>query len=86
MSGGRVVSAAIFDLDGLLLDTEPFYLQATTTVLAHHGRTLERDALRRHIGIPSVETMTRLAEFYDLDVPGARLSEERKEIFDSLLP
>lgn len=86
MSGRRLVSAAIFDLDGLLLDTEPFYLEATTTVLAHYGRTLERDELRRHIGIPSVDTMTRLAQFYDLDVPGAQLSEERQAILDSLLP
>lgn len=80
------VTAAIFDLDGLLLDTEPFYLQATTEVLARHGRKLDPLVLRRHIGIPSVETMRRLAEHYDLDVPGDALNEERHALLDRLLP
>jgi len=82
----RSVTAAIFDLDGLLLDTEPFYLEATTTVLAQHGRVLERDVLRRHIGIPSIETMQRLAEHYELTVSGAQLTEERQALLDALLP
>ena len=57
------VTAAIFDLDGLLLDTEPLYLQATAEVLSRYGRELERDVLRRYIGIPSEQTMQRLADF-----------------------
>ena len=83
---GRRIRAAIFDLDGLLLDTEPLYLEATTEVLARYGRTLERDVLRRYIGIPSVETMQRLADHYGVAVPGAALNEERHAILDRLLP
>ena len=86
MTEVRHVTAAIFDLDGLLLDTEPFYLQATTTVLARHGRELERDVLRRYIGIPSVQTMQRLAEFYELDVPAEQLNQERHALLETLLP
>lgn len=87
-SGSRPqhVTAAIFDLDGLLLDTEPIYLRATTEVLARHGRDLERDVLRRFIGIPSVQTMRHLGEFYQLDVPAEQLNQERDAILKSLLP
>jgi pseudouridine-5'-monophosphatase len=83
---GRRISAAIFDLDGLLLDTEPLYFQATTEVLARYGRTLERDVLRRHIGIPSVETMRLLANHYTIPVPPAELNADRHAILDRLLP
>ena len=82
----RHVTAAIFDLDGLLLDTEPLYLQATAEVLSRYGRELERDVLRRYIGIPSVQTMQRLAEFYELDVPAEQLNVERHAILEGLLP
>jgi len=70
MTPQRTAQAAIFDLDGLLLDTEPFYLQATTEVLADHGRELEMGVLHRQIGMPSVQGMQWLADYYDLAVSG----------------
>lgn len=82
----RRAAAAIFDLDGLLLDTEPFYLQATTEVLARYGRELDPLVLRRHIGIPSVQTMRRLGEHYALEVSGEALNAERHALLEQLLP
>ncbi len=80
------LAAAIFDLDGLLLDTEPLYLRATTDVLALHGRQLEMAVLRRHIGIPSIETMRRLAEHYDIEASVETLNAERHALLETLLP
>lgn len=82
----RSAKAAIFDLDGLLLDTEPLYLEATRTLLARYGRELDASVLRQHIGLPSRETMERLASHYDLDVPGERLHAERLAVLDITLP
>jgi pseudouridine-5'-monophosphatase len=84
--GPRPVRAAIFDLDGLLLDTEPLYLQATSELLARYGVTLERDVLRRFIGIPSPRTMQHLADHYGIDRAGEALAAERQAILDPLLP
>jgi pseudouridine-5'-monophosphatase len=80
------VRAAIFDLDGLLLDTEPMYLAATTEVLARHGRALEMTVLRRQIGVPSVEGMQWLAEYYELELSGQQIHEEREALLETLLP
>ncbi|KAJ1913952.1 hypothetical protein H4219_004987 [Mycoemilia scoparia] len=41
------ISACIFDMDGLLLDTEDLYTQATNAILAPYGKTL----------IPRVKTL-----------------------------
>jgi pseudouridine-5'-monophosphatase len=86
MADHRRVRAAIFDLDGLLLDTEPLYLDATTEVLARHGVALEMPVLRRQIGIPSVEGMQWLAEYYGLAISGRQIHEEREALLETLLP
>jgi HAD superfamily hydrolase (TIGR01509 family) len=42
--------AVIFDMDGVLLDSEPLYLRATNTVLAREGRYLSPEENARYIG------------------------------------
>src|SRR3954447_1119790 len=42
--------AVIFDLDGVLLDSEPIYLDATNAVLAREGKYLSPEANARYIG------------------------------------
>jgi HAD superfamily hydrolase (TIGR01509 family) len=42
--------AVIFDLDGVLLDSEPIYLGATNAVLAREGRSLSPEENARYIG------------------------------------
>src|SRR3954447_17188304 len=42
--------AVIFDLDGVLLDSEPIYLDATNAVLAREGKYLSPEENARYIG------------------------------------
>lgn len=42
--------AVIFDLDGVLLDSEPIYLRATNTVLAREGKHLSAEVNAEYIG------------------------------------
>ena len=43
--------AVIFDLDGVLLDSEPIYLGATNSVLALEGKYLSPEENARYIGV-----------------------------------
>jgi HAD superfamily hydrolase (TIGR01509 family) len=43
--------AVIFDLDGVLLDSEPIYLAATNSVLAREGKYLSTEQNARFIGV-----------------------------------
>jgi HAD superfamily hydrolase (TIGR01509 family) len=43
--------AVIFDLDGVLLDSEPIYLGATNSVLAREGKYLSPEENARYIGV-----------------------------------
>jgi pseudouridine-5'-monophosphatase len=44
------IDAAIFDLDGVLLDTEPLYSRATEVILARHGKTYSSELKRFVMG------------------------------------
>lgn len=50
MSVLRPCRAVIFDMDGVLLDTEPLYTQATNTVLAPFGQRLTWELKRQIMG------------------------------------
>jgi len=43
--------AVIFDLDGVLLDSEPIYLAATNSVLAREGKVISPEENARYIGV-----------------------------------
>lgn len=43
--------AVIFDLDGVLLDSEPIYLAATNAVLAREGKSITPEENARYIGV-----------------------------------
>jgi pseudouridine-5'-monophosphatase len=46
----RAVTAVIFDLDGVLLDTEALYTDATAAVAARHGKVFDWSIKRQCIG------------------------------------
>ena len=56
-------STAIFDLDGTLVDTEPFYSEATQIVLEPHGKEFTKDLKRKIMGGDAL-TGDALASFY----------------------
>ena len=51
----KVVKAVIFDLDGLLLDTEPMYTRATEIVLQEFGKNYPWDVKAQMMGKPALE-------------------------------
>jgi pseudouridine-5'-monophosphatase len=50
MQLARSPKAAIFDLDGVLLDTEPLYTEATQAIVARYGKTFDWELKRRTMG------------------------------------
>lgn len=50
------IKAVLFDMDGLMIDSEPLHLQAVNSVLAKYGKHLtEEENTKRYIGIPDVD-------------------------------
>ncbi len=79
----RLIEAVIFDLDGVLVDSEPLQFAAYSTVLAGYGKTLTREDFIEHwIG------QGRLGEHlerYEIEAPVEEVRRAKNEIYQRLI-
>lgn len=71
MTALSTAPAALFDMDGLLLDSERAYLTAFLEVQAQMGLTPDRDLFLSCVGVRSAETDGLLRAAFPVDVPVA---------------
>jgi HAD superfamily hydrolase (TIGR01509 family) len=60
----KPVEAALFDMDGLLIDTEALYIVAMQEAARSVGREMPVDFCHSMIGVPGRECNVMIAEFY----------------------
>jgi HAD superfamily hydrolase (TIGR01509 family) len=79
MHGEKMIEAVIFDLDGVLVDSEPLQFEAYAEILAGFGKTLTReDFIENWIG------QGRLAEHlrrYDIEAPVEDVRRAKNELY-----
>jgi len=75
---------AIFDLDGVLLDTEPLYTQATAHVAARFGKVYDWSVKRHCIGRGTMEAARIIVEALALPLPPQALIDERDRLLVAL--
>jgi HAD superfamily hydrolase (TIGR01509 family) len=69
--------AVIFDMDGVLADTEPMHYATTCAVLVRHGVRLERAEYDRWMGLAEEPFFALLVERFALRARPAELAAER---------
>jgi pseudouridine 5'-phosphatase len=80
----RNTEAAIFDLDGVLLDTEPLYTLATQTVVAQYGKHYAPQHKRFVMGRADIEGAQWLVENLNLPITAEQYLEARRGHLESL--
>lgn len=80
------VRGVIFDLDGLLIDSEPVQLRAWEVYLAGHGHVLHEGLLARMYGRRLIDASAAVVEILALEVAVATVAEERDELFLAMVP
>lgn len=83
-SGAGHLRAACFDLDGVVVDSEPLHFEAEKQALAPHGIDLTLDDKAEFVGYPLHEVAVRMAARFGLPDPKA-FYLERQRIFESLV-
>ncbi len=80
----RPIRAVVFDMDGLLLDTEVRYKDVILEAAAERGAPLPVDVFNRMIGTPLPHSLQVLSEFYGPDYDGEALFADATERFRAL--
>jgi HAD superfamily hydrolase (TIGR01509 family) len=81
----RGIDAVVFDLDGLLVNTEELYQHVGSEMLRRRGRTFDADLLDAMMGRPQKVALGVMIEWHGLDDTVETLAAETKVIFESLL-
>ncbi len=79
------IRAVVFDLDGLMFDTEALFFQVSSEVLATRGKRFTPEIMRAMIGRRSAEVADVLKTLAGLDEPVEVLIAEVRARFDSVM-
>ena len=76
--------AVLFDLDGVLLDTEPLYTQATQAVTSKFGRNYDFDLKRRIMGGSAIIGARLIVDELRLPISPEEYLAQRREYLEQL--
>lgn len=77
---------AIFDMDGVLLDTELIYTEVTQDIVGRFGKTYDWSIKSQMIGRPSIESARFLVKTLELPITPEQYLEEREVVFQTRMP
>jgi HAD superfamily hydrolase (TIGR01509 family) len=79
------LAAVVFDLDGLIVNSEDVYEQADVEVLRRRGKIYEAELRAQMMGRPTAESLRRMIEWHALEDSVEALEAERSLLRDELL-
>src|SRR5712671_4820587 len=79
------IQAVVFDLDGLMFNTEELYFEVGTELLRRRDKLLTRELLNQMMGRPSRVSLQIMIDWHSLDDTVQILQRETDEIFSDLL-
>ncbi|KAK4880531.1 hypothetical protein RN001_008677 [Aquatica leii] len=80
------VTHVIFDLDGLLLDTETIYTEATNNVVQHYGKTYTWEIKSQIMGLTGEEAAKHIVKLLDLPITWEEYYRLAHEQYKLLMP
>src|SRR5207248_3753863 len=80
------ITHVVYDMDGLLLDTERFYTQVTQTIVGRYGHTFDWSLKSRMIGKKAIDSARILVEALKLPIAPEEYLREREAHLDALFP
>jgi HAD superfamily hydrolase (TIGR01509 family) len=81
----KPITAVVFDMDGVLVDSEPLHLRATQATLGARGASYSERDNRAFFGATDVELLRVLRILFDLPEPTAALVDVKTEHLIALI-
>jgi HAD superfamily hydrolase (TIGR01509 family) len=80
------VTHILYDMDGLLLDTEPFYTEVTQAIVGRYGHTFEWSLKSQMIGKKAADSARILVDALQLPITPDDYLRERESMLATLFP
>ena len=80
------VTHVLYDMDGLLLDTEPFYTEVTQAIVGRYGHIFEWSLKSRMIGKKAADSARILVDALQLPITPEDYLRERESMLVALFP
>lgn len=78
------MKAAIFDMDGTLVETLEMHLESFLTVCERHGIDVQREFIEKRFGMTAAEIFADVMEEQGLELESQELAEEKYEEYDRI--
>src|SRR5690349_3972014 len=79
------IRAVVFDLDGLLFNTEELYQHVSSEILRRRGKLFETDLLNAMMGRPPRVSLQLMIDYHQLDATVEQLAQETQQVFAGVL-
>jgi pseudouridine-5'-monophosphatase len=86
MARGRPAAGVIFDMDGVLLDTEKLYTEVTQQIVGRFGKTFDWRVKSHMIGRPALDSARHLVRELALPISAEEYLHEREAMLETLMP
>ncbi len=80
------ITHIIYDVDGLLLDTERFYTEVTQSIVAPYGKSFDWSYKRHMIGRAALDSARYLVEALDLPITPQEYLQQREALLQERFP
>lgn len=81
-----LATCVIYDMDGLLLDTEGIYTAVTRQIVGRFGKDYDWSIKQHMIGRPALESARYLVETLELPIPAEQYLAERESLLRERFP
>jgi pseudouridine-5'-monophosphatase len=86
MGRGHSIAGVIYDMDGLLLNTEPFYTEASQRIASRYGKRFDWSVKSGMIGKRAEDSARVFTRNLGLPMTPEEYLEERRAILEDLFP
>jgi HAD superfamily hydrolase (TIGR01509 family) len=80
------IQCVIYDMDGLLLNTEPFYTEASQRIASRYGKVFDWTVKSQMIGKRAADSARIFTQAMDLPMTPEEYLNEREAVLESLFP